>query len=115
MNHNGVCDSTDIDAIFQHLGSVSTNPALAQYDVNGDGVVSANLTSGDVEYELVQVFQTNYGDANLDHYTDFTDFQIVLDHWITAGGWADGDFNGDGQVDFTDFQIVLDYWNPNGW
>ena len=54
-------------------------------------------------------------DANLDRYTDFTDFQVLLDHWQAPGGWGDGEFNGDGVVDFLDFQILLDYWNPTGW
>ena len=54
-------------------------------------------------------------DANLDRYTDFTDFQVLLDHWQAQGEWTQGDFNGDGTVDFLDFQVLLDYWNPTGW
>ena len=69
-------------------------------------------------YYLHYYCNTNYGDANLDGNTDFTDFQILLDHWQTSGpsiGWAEGDFNGSYTVDFLDFQILLDYWNPGGW
>jgi hypothetical protein len=69
----------------------------------------------DVTYELVHLMHTNYGDANLDRFTDFTDFQVLLDHWQAPGGWASGDFYGDGTVDFLDFQVLLDYWNPGGW
>ncbi len=119
----GVLGAADIDAIYQHLtvlppgltswsqwtwGQAAYNPV---YDVNHDGVVSQD----DVTYELKHAFNTSYADANLDTYTDYGDFQVLLDHWQLHGGWADGDFNGDGIVDYGDFQVLLDYWNPSGW
>ncbi len=111
VNHDGKLDSTDIDAIYQHLGSVATNLHLIQYDVNGDNLVS----QADVTWELQNVFHTSYADANLDCKVDFYDFQVLLYHWLATGlGWAGGDFNGDGVVDYGDFQILLDYWNPVG-
>jgi hypothetical protein len=123
-NHDGVVNSLDIDAIYQHLtvapaGYMGTwpRPLVAynsQYDVNGDGGVS----QADVTYELNHYFLTSYGDANLDKATDFGDFQALLNHWQGSGstiGWAQADFNGDGVVDFLDFQILLNYWNPGGW
>jgi hypothetical protein len=123
VNHDGVLNAADIDAIYQHLtaappGYVNWPRPLggyqSQYDVNGDGAV----TQADVTYELNHYFLTSYGDANLDKTTDFADFQALLDHWQTSGagvGWAQADFNGDGVVDFLDFQSLLDYWNPSGW
>jgi hypothetical protein len=122
-NGDGVLNSLDIDAIYQHLtvappGYANWPRPLAaynvQYDVNGDGVVS----QADVTYELNHYFHTNYGDANLDKATDFVDFQTMLNHWQRYGagiGWAQADFNGDGVVDFLDFQMLLNYWNPAGW
>ncbi len=119
----GVLGAADIDAIYQHLtvlpagltswsqwpwGQAAYNPV---YDVNHDGVVS----QADVTYELKTYFNTSYADANLDTYTDYGDFQVLLDHWQLHGGWAQGDFNGDGIVDYGDFQVLLDYWNPSGW
>jgi hypothetical protein len=86
----------------------------AQYDVDNDQVVCQD----DVTYELTTYFHTSYGDANLDRYTDFPDFQALLDNWQNSGadiGWAQADFNGDARVDFLDFQIQLDHWNPEGW
>jgi hypothetical protein len=86
----------------------------AQYDVNGDGVVSQD----DVTYELRTYFLTSYGDADLSKATDFVDFQALLDHWQNSGAdvcWAHADFNGDGVVDFRDFQVLIDNWRPNGW
>jgi hypothetical protein len=123
VNYDGVLNFLDIDAIYQHLtvappGYVNWPRPLvaynAQYDVNGDGVVSQD----DVTYELNHYFLTNYGDANLDKATDFVDFQALLNNWQANGssiGWAQGDFNGDGTVDFLDFQVLLNYWNPAGW
>jgi hypothetical protein len=126
-NVDGVLNSLDIDAIYQHLtqvppGYVGTwprtlltwSPLLAQYDVTNDQAV----TQADVTYELNHYFLTSYGDANLDKATGFVDFQTLLNHWQNTGagtGWAQGDFNGDGTVDFLDFQMLLNYWNPGGW
>ena len=104
-------DSKDIDAIYKHFGYASTT----QWKVYPD---SNQVGQEDVTYELNHFFQTGYGDANLDHYTNFADFQILLDHWEASGsgvGWAQGDFNGDGLVNFADFQKLLDYWQPIGW
>ncbi len=85
----------------------------AVYNVDGNGV--QEITQADVTYELQHYFNTGYADANLDTYTDYGDFQVLLTHWMQHGGWAEGDFNGDGIVDFGDFQILLYNWNPSGW
>jgi uncharacterized protein YjbI with pentapeptide repeats len=123
-NQDGVLNSLDIDAIYQHFSVAPSaypgtwpRPIVAynsQYDVNGDGVVDQH----DVTYELNYYFHTGYGDANLDRSTDFVDFQALLTHWQQSGpgiGWAQADFNGDGSVDFLDFQDLLNYWVPGGW
>ena len=111
VNHDGVIDSLDIDAIYAHFGSVAANLGLAQYDVDGQNAVS----QADVTYELSNILHRTYGDANLDGAVDFLDFQNLLNHWqMPHGGWADADFNGDGITDFLDFQTLLNYWNPGG-
>jgi fibronectin-binding autotransporter adhesin len=109
-DHSGgsTLNSLDIDAIYHHFGQAYTTQWKVAKDTNPVG-------QEDVTYELTQLMHTNYGDANLDRFTDFTDFQVLLDHWQATGGWAQGDFNGDGTVDFLDFQVLLDYWNPGGW
>ncbi len=119
VNGDGLLNSLDFDAIYsvifnRHGGGVQPYPSYLSADVNGDGVVNQL----DVTYELNHYFRTSYGDANLDHATDFGDFQSLLNHWQASGaaiGWAQADFNGDGVVDFLDFQILLNYWNPGGW
>ncbi|MGA2501427.1 MAG: hypothetical protein ABSH20_27110, partial [Tepidisphaeraceae bacterium] len=73
-NGDGFVTSLDIDAIYKNFGA----SASSQWKVDGgSGVVD----QGDVTYELNHYFHTSYGDANLDTYTDFTDFQTLLDHW----------------------------------
>jgi autotransporter-associated beta strand protein len=110
VNGDGLLDPRDIDAIYADF-TASMVQYNAACDRNSDGVVDQL----DVAYQLNNYLRTNYGDVNLDHRTDFTDFQALLDHWQSPGGWAAGDFNGDGVVDFLDFQVLLDYWNPGGW
>jgi subtilisin-like proprotein convertase family protein len=111
VNQDGVINSSDIDAINGHFGSVVANLSLARYDLNGDNVVS----QADVTYELSNILHRTYGDANLDGLVDFIDFQTLLDHWQLHGAvWAQADFTGDGVVDFSDFQKLLDNWNPAG-
>ena len=109
VNRDGLLTEYDIDWIYEYMRGVGMHP-FARCDVSGNGSVGQE----DVTYELTQYMHSNYGDANLDCYTDFTDFQVLLDHWQAQGEWTQGDFNGDGIVDFLDFQILLNYWNPGG-
>ncbi len=67
-------------------------PFGVRYDLDGDGVIDQS----DVDDLVRNILHTNYGDANLDHYTDFGDFQTLLYDWMGHYGWAGGDFNGDG-------------------
>ena len=108
VNHDGVVNAADIDAVYQHFGQ----PANSQWKiVDDDNVVGQE----DVDYLVQTILHTAYGDANLDCKVDFYDFQQVLYHWCQQGaGWAGGDFNGDGVVDYGDFQFLLDNWNPTG-
>ena len=110
VSGDGLCNGQDIDAIYANL-TANVGDYRAAFDRNGDTVVDQL----DVTCELSNYLYSNYGDANLDRYTDFTDFQVLLDHWQASGSWQYGDFNGDGTVDFLDFQVLLDYWNPTGW
>ena len=106
VNLDGVVNAADIDAVYAHFGDTT-----GRYDLNGDGV----LNQDDVDYLVKTILHTGYGDANLDGKVDFTDFQVLLDHWQNTGaGWATGDWTGDGTVDFLDFQKLIDNWNPTG-
>ncbi len=110
VNGDGVVNAADIDAIYHHFGTVTSSNGLAQYDLNGDGAVN----QADVSYLLKNVLHRSYGDANLDGYVDYGDYQVLLTHWQQPGGWTDGNFDGGSVVDYGDYQILLDYWNPTG-
>jgi hypothetical protein len=110
--HAGFINSTngaaDIDAIYHNFGAAATS----QWKVDGDGMP---VCQADVDCLLKNVLHKSYGDANLDGKVDFSDFQVLLDHWMNSGaGWSKGDFSGNGTVDFSDFQKLLDNWNPSG-
>jgi hypothetical protein len=107
-NRDGTVNAADIDAIYHNFGAA----ASSQWKVYAD---SNPVGQEDVTYELQNILHCAYGDANLDGKVDFTDFQVLLDHWQNSGaGWATGDFTGNGKVDFADFQKLLDNWNPAG-
>ena len=105
VNGDGVVNAADIDAVYAHVGS-----GILTYDVNGDGVVNKS----DADFLVKTILHSSYGNANLDGFVDFMDFQTLLDHWTHSGAWADGDFDGNGRVDFADFQLLLDNWSPLG-
>jgi hypothetical protein len=108
VNHDSAVNAADIDQIYANCGSACTSQWKLCQDGNPVG-------QADVDYLVKTILQTGYADANLDCKVDFTDFQVLLDHWqLKTQGWAGGDWNGDGVTDFVDFQALLDNWNPNG-
>jgi hypothetical protein len=114
-NHDGVLNSLDIDAIYQHFTvappalvclhpfnwtpsngnqepAVSTNTPtgswtrpLMPYQAQYDVNGDGVVNQADVSYELWHYFHTFYGDANLDRTVDFVDFQTILSHWGASG------------------------------
>ena len=116
-NNDGMINGDDINYIYDCSVMWQRLPANLACDLNGDGVIDQS----DVTYELTDPsinLRTGYGDANLDHAVNFTDFQVLLDHFNTTprlaysplmeatvpfACWGYGDFNGDGWVDASDF------------
>ena len=108
VNLDGVVNAVDIDQTYTHFGAARTS----QWKLCQDG---NPVNQADVDRLVRTVLQTGYGDTNMDRKIDFTDFQVLLDHWQNSGqGWANGDFTGNRIVDFGDFQRLLDNWNPIG-
>jgi hypothetical protein len=95
MNQDRALTAADIDLVLRNQG----NP---NYDIDGDG----QTTKADSDYEVQQVFGTQYGDANLDHRINALDFNALATHFGTSGGWASGDFTGDGLINSADFVIL---------
>src|SRR5205814_7074794 len=101
INHQLGTDSTDIDALYQKLGTTND---LWYDDLNVDGLV----TQADMDTLIHTIFQSQYGDANLDGSVDTIDFNILAANFSdnSAPGWGAADFNGDGSVDTTDFNLL---------
>lgn len=101
VDHNGVIDAHDIDALVAAMG---TDDAFA--DLNSSLVVDEQ----DKGILVREVLGTEYGDANLDGAIDVSDLLVMASNWGQAGGWAEGDFTGDGIVNVVDLLLLADNW-----
>lgn len=102
-NFDGELTAADIDLAFAARGGESL-----LYDLNEDGKVD----DADVDEVVREVFQSQYGDASLDHQVSLADLSTVAGNWNQTGGWAEGDFNGDGSVSLADLSSLAANW---GW
>jgi hypothetical protein len=89
----------DIDLLFDRVGRTGD---LWLEDLTVDSAVSA----ADVDALVRQVFQSQYGDANLDGAVNAADFVVLSNHFGKTGGWATADFNGDNLINAADFVIL---------
>jgi hypothetical protein len=79
-------------------------------DTNGDGA----LDSLDIDYLVVQILRTQFGDLDGDGFVGINDLNVVLGAWnqgVTPGDWTLGDPSGDGFVGIEDLNTVLGNWN----
>ncbi len=103
VNRDDQVNVADIDALFAALRQAQATP---RFDVNGDGHVNRR----DMDFLVADIFQTRYGDANLDGSVDGVDFGIWFENRFTFGdgvSWADADFDGGQSVDGHDFNTWL--------
>ncbi|HMO27267.1 MAG TPA: hypothetical protein PKB10_13470, partial [Tepidisphaeraceae bacterium] len=100
VNLDGGTNAADIDFLYAHFGSTDW-----QMDLNSNGIVG----QGDVNTLVGIIFQTAFGDANLDGKVDKNDLNILRLNLNQPGGWANGDFNGDGLVTAAD----VAWWQLN--
>jgi len=112
-----------IDELFDVVQASSSDP---QWDIDGDGDVDGFLTTGlngqadidstnsDIDYFVLKVLGTNYGDANLDGKVNEADLNILALQWLKNYGflssWGLADFNGDGEIDAADLNLIGDQW-----
>ena len=90
---DGLVGTADIDALFAAVNAESHDPA---FDLTSDGMVDRS----DLDELILNILDTQYGDANLDGRVDADEGMQVLTN-LGGGsgfGWADGDFDGDGRV-----------------
>jgi hypothetical protein len=94
-------DVTDIDTL---LAAIQSGSSDFLFDLNGDTVVNASDVT-----TLLDILDTQYGDANLDGSVDGLDLAAWQANYGTESGWAAGNSNGDAVVDGRDFLI----WQRN--
>jgi hypothetical protein len=97
VNEDGLLDSTDIDDLFAALAAGSGD---AVFDVDGN----ASVNRADVDWLVRNIFDTEYGDTNLDRRIDRRDFAALALNFGRQSGarWSQGDFTGDGRIDLVD-------------
>ena len=102
INQNGDLDVDDIDLLAAAIRSGQSGP-----DLNGDDL----LNEDDHTFLIQIIFQTHFGDSNLDGFFDSSDLVSVFqageyeDNLAGNSNWADGDWNGDGE--FTTRDLVF--------
>jgi hypothetical protein len=101
VDGDGIADARDIDALRAAFGSDDS-----VYDLNADGLADA----GDVDYMIREVFNTEYGDFNLDGIVNATDLPVLMVNFGTTAGYSNGDLDGDGLVSATDLAILKHYF-----
>ena len=101
VDGDGAANTGDIDALRVAFGS-----GESVYDLNADGLADV----GDVDYMIREVFNTEYGDFNLDGIVNATDLSALRSSFGSTGAYADGDLNGDGLVSATDLAILRHYF-----
>ena len=111
FNNDGVYNCNDINMLTTEVAAGSND---SQFDLDGDGVVTAaDTTAWLAEAGSANLASGNSylpGDANLDGAVDGSDFNIWNESKFTASShWCDGNFNGDAFVDGSDFNV----WNAN--
>jgi glucose/arabinose dehydrogenase len=107
VNRSNTRTATDIDQTF----ASRTAPAASRlYDFNNNGTVALTpgATNSDIDYLIHELFDTEYGDANLDRSVDFDDLLALAQNYNLAGfpSWALGNFDGSGSIDFEDLLVL---------
>ena len=107
-NYASAANASDIDHLYANLGNTTW-----KYDLDVDG---GGADQQDVDTLVQTIFQTRYGDANLDGRITFDDYvKIDLGFNNNSTGWANGDFNGSGSVNFDDYVIIdINFNEQNG-
>jgi alpha-amylase len=104
VNQSGTTNAADIDFLFTKL-----NQSNWYADLNADGVV----TMSDADRLVIQVFNTQYGDTNLDGRVDRLDLDALAASFGQQGStlsWTQGELNGDDIVDLQDFFALGANW-----
>ena len=106
LDGDGTLSVTDIDLMYGQLRDESQDEA---FDLNADGMVDEE----DRDVLVEDVFETTYGDANLDGVFNPSDVIMVLSAALyekanaELATWETGDWDGDGRFDASDVILAL--------
>jgi hypothetical protein len=104
FNGNGTLDAGDIDDLTAQVAG-GLNPA--SHDLTGDALVDL----ADIDFWMVNLFNSWTGDANLDGEFSSSDLVAVLAAGTYEADvdsvWTTGDFNGDGRTNSSDLVAAL--------
>ena len=116
FNEDGVCNSTDVQALVDQGNLVSGVTLTDQkFDLTGDGL--ANI--GDLNQWFREAVdhdpQVHFsGDANLDGVVDRIDLNLLALNWQGVDKvWSEGDFNRDGTVNAADLMTIGFHWQQS--
>ena len=99
-------EGNNLDGEWVNPATIATTNSLVSVFPSGDGDAGGRFNF---------VFTLLAGDANLNAYVTFDDFQLMyVNYGVTMGMlFADGDFNGDGAVSFDDYQLFSTNYGLN--
>ncbi len=105
FNRDGRIDAADINLLFAADGL-----ADLRFDLDGDGVVvgrpGSTSAPTDLDYLILGLLNTNYGDSNLDGAVDLLDLSMMSASFGQASVWEQCDFNGDGVTSVEDLSLI---------
>ena len=98
FNADGLVNALDIDLLAVGL---RCHLRGRSYDLTDDDYIDR----ADMDELIENVLATRYGDWNLDHTVNGTDFLVWQSNYpmFSGASWLNADFNGDGQITGTDF------------
>jgi len=111
LNQDGVTDVADIDDMGQHFGNTTW-----RYDLDVDGwPTPTQADRQDADVLIKTIFETNYGDSDLNKTINFDDYAHIDNGFNNGlGGWANGDFDGNGVINFDDYALIDLAFNQQG-
>ena len=106
FNGNGDLDVADLDSLTEIVKALSHDGG---FDLTNDGLVN----NDDRDRWIFDLFETTYGDSNLDGVFNSSDLIVVFqpaeyeDGIPDNSNWTTGDWSGDGDFDSTDIILAF--------
>lgn len=95
-------DMNDINLMLAAIGSSNT-----LFDLDNSGTVD----KADMDILIYDVFQTSYGDTDLDADVDEIDLLTLIEHWLDGTGlWQHGETESVNLIGYSDYANFAKYW-----